>query len=237
MKKSKIRVRLPDEDRLLSTLDTLKVRTPDGLVPLSNFITRTPVPKLAQINRINQNRYFDVKADSIAGLQKVVRGENEATEILAYFRPDEDGAYTSEGGATYSVFETTSEGVGLNITAGLDNGTFRLVPVTANERIEQLNAWLATSPFPQGIDHEWTGDQEDQEESGAFLSQAFAGALFLMFIILLAQFNSFYNAALVLLAVVLSTTGVLIGMIVMQQPFSIIMTGTGIVALAGIVVE
>jgi len=58
-----------------------------------------------------------------------------------------------------------------------------------------------------------------------------------MFIILLAQFNSFYNSVLVLLAVVLSTTGVLIGMLVMDQAFSIIMTGTGIVALAGIVVN
>ena len=66
---------------------------------------------------------------------------------------------------------------------------------------------------------------------------AFAGALGLMFIILLAQFNSVYNAVLVLAAVILSTTGVLIGMLVMDQAFSIIMTGTGIVALAGIVVN
>ena len=58
-----------------------------------------------------------------------------------------------------------------------------------------------------------------------------------MFIILLAQFNSFYNALLVLLAVILSTAGVLIGMLYMQQSFSMIMTGTGIVALAGIVVN
>jgi multidrug efflux pump len=58
-----------------------------------------------------------------------------------------------------------------------------------------------------------------------------------MFIILLAQFNSFYNSVLVLLAVILSTAGVLVGMIVMDQTFSIIMTGTGIVALAGIVVN
>jgi multidrug efflux pump len=63
------------------------------------------------------------------------------------------------------------------------------------------------------------------------------GALGLMFIILLAQFNSIYNSILVLLAVILSTTGVLIGMLVMDQAFSIIMTGTGIVALAGIVVN
>ena len=58
-----------------------------------------------------------------------------------------------------------------------------------------------------------------------------------MFIILLAQFNSVYNSVLVLLAVILSTAGVLIGMLVMDQTFSIIMTGTGIVALAGIVVN
>ena len=58
-----------------------------------------------------------------------------------------------------------------------------------------------------------------------------------MFVILLAQFNSFYNACLILLAVILSTTGVLIGILVMDQTFSIIMTGTGIVSLAGIVVN
>ena len=66
---------------------------------------------------------------------------------------------------------------------------------------------------------------------------AFPAALALMFIILLAQFNSLYNAVIVLVAVVFSTIGVLIGMLVMQQPFSTIMTGTGVVALAGIVVN
>ncbi|MGR3838207.1 MAG: efflux RND transporter permease subunit, partial [Cognatishimia sp.] len=97
--------------------------------------------------------------------------------------------------------------------------------------------WLETDPLPAGIEWEWTGDQEDEAESQAFLGNAFLGALGLMFIILLAQFNSFYNSVLVLLAVILSTTGVLIGMLVMDQAFSIIMTGTGIVALAGIVVN
>ena len=57
-----IRARLPEEDRFLSTLDNLKVRTADGLVPLSNFISRKPVTKLAEINRIDQKRYFDIKA-------------------------------------------------------------------------------------------------------------------------------------------------------------------------------
>ena len=184
-----IRVRLPEDDRLLSTLDTLKVRTADGLVPLSNFITRTPVAKLGTISRVDQERYYDVKADVAAGATL----------------PGPDG---------------------------------EAVPVNANERIAHLTEWLnSEEPLPPGVEWEWTGDQEEQEESQAFLTTAFAGALGLMFIILLAQFNSFYNAVLVLCAVVLSVSGSLIGMLVMGQPFSIIMTGTGIVALAGIVVN
>jgi multidrug efflux pump len=118
------------------------------------------------------------------------------------------------------------------VRAGVDEG------LNANEKVAEIESWLQSAdPLPASVDYEWTGDQEDQAESQAFLSKAFLGALGLMFVILLAQFNSFYNAVLVLLAVVLSTTGVLIGMLVMDQTFSIIMTGTGIVALAGIVVN
>ena len=180
-----IRVRLPEESRVLATLDSLKVRTADGLVPLSNFISRKPVAKLGQIDRIDQSRFFDVKADVAPGLT------------------NEDG-----------------------------------LPINANERIELITKWIEDeSPLPRSVSFEWAGDQAEQEESQAFLSSAFLAALGLMFVILLAQFNSFYNSVLVLAAVVLSTTGVLWGMIIMDQPFSIIMTGTGIVALAGIVVN
>ena len=180
-----IRVRLPEEDRLLSTLDTLKLRTSEGLVPLANFITREPVQKLGRIDRVDQTRYFDVKADVLPGLS------NDAGE-----------------------------------------------PINGNERIAALGEWLDTeAELPPGVTYEWAGDMVDQSESQAFLSKAFAGALALMFVILLAQFNSFYNSVLVLLAVILSTAGVLLGMLIMGQPFSIIMTGVGIVALAGIVVN
>jgi multidrug efflux pump len=236
-----IRVRLPKPDRVLSTLDTLKVRTADGLVPLANFITRTPVAELAQINRVDQNRFFDVKADVIAGLQKLVATtEVDGTEtetIAAVLRPSASGSITHADGATYAVLSMGEAGAGVDLQSALDQGELRLVPVNANERIAELTKWLETGPFAAGIETEWTGDQEDQAESGAFLGKAFMGALGLMFIILLAQFNSVYNALLVLGAVVLSTAGVLIGMLVMDQAFSIIMTGTGIVALAGIVVN
>jgi len=233
-----IRVRLPEQDRVLSTLDTLKVRTADGLIPLSNFITRTPVPKLAEINRVDQKRFLDIRAGVAPGLVKLVRGDEGAAETLATLRPAaEDADLTTREGTGYRVIDRTAEASGTDLQAALRDGTLRMVPVTANERIAELTTWLETAPLPLGTTFEWTGDQEDQAESQAFLSSAFTAALGLMFIILLAQFNSFYNATLVLLAVVLSTTGVLIGMLVMDQTFSIIMTGTGIVALAGIVVN
>ncbi|THD84488.1 efflux RND transporter permease subunit [Aliigemmobacter aestuarii] len=214
-----IRVRLPEDSRVLSTLDTLKVRTRDGLVPLSNFVTREPVRKLAQIDRVDQQRYYDVKADVADGLAKVMAPDRGLIAVVA-------------AGADTDVL------AGIAQENGLSADDLTLVPINANERIETISQWLrAENPLPQGVSWEWTGDQEEQAESGAFLMQAFAGALGLMFIILLAQFNSFYHSVLVLVAVILSTTGVLIGMMVMQQPFSIIMTGVGIVALAGIVVN
>ena len=237
-----IRVRLPEEDRVLSTLDTLKVRTPDGLIPLSNFITRTPVPKLAEINRVDQSRYLDVKADVHPGLMKVVETTRvdgqDVNTTLATLRPA-GGEVDLRGpdGTAYKITERTEAGTDIDLAAGVQAGELRLVPINANERIAEITKWLDEKPLPLGVSYEWTGDQEDQAESQAFLSSAFTAALGLMFIILLAQFNSFYNAVLVLLAVVLSTTGVLIGMLVMDQTFSIIMTGTGIVALAGIVVN
>ena len=238
-----IRLRLPEKDRVLSTLDSLKVRTADGLVPLSNFITRKPVAKLAKISRVDQERYFDVKADVTKNLSKIVMDGDDGTTRLAVVQALDDGVaangavFTNTGGNRFELLQLTGANSVDDIREALDAEDARIVPINANERIILLTEWLDTNPLPNSITWEWTGDQEDQAESGEFLKNAFAGALGLMFIILLAQFNSFYNSFLVLLAVVLSTTGVLIGMMVMQQPFSIIMTGTGIVALAGIVVN
>ena len=225
-----IRVRLPEQDRVLSTLDSLKVRTGQGLIPLSNFITRSPVRKLAQIDRIDQKRYFDVKAGVEAGLTNLtVEGEN-----LAVVRVVSEEAI---GMDRYEVVALLGETTFASLTELVESDETSETPLNANERIAVLTEWLATNPLPASIDWEWTGDQEEQAESGAFLQVAFAGALGLMFIILLAQFNSIYNSILVLMAVVMSTAGSLVGMLVMGQPFSIIMTGTGIVALAGIVVN
>ncbi|MEM7470908.1 MAG: efflux RND transporter permease subunit [Pseudomonadota bacterium] len=230
-----IRVRLPEEERVLSTLDNLKVRTPNGLIPLSNFITRTPVQKLGQIDRVDQSRYFDVKADVGFGLIKLV--ENETP--VAILKATPSGPLENSEGERFSILEILApEASEAEISDKFGDGSYNIVVVDANERIASLTEWIeAEDPLPPSLTYEWAGDTEEQAESQAFLSSAFAAALGLMFVILLAQFNSFYNSGLVLLAVILSTAGVLIGMLVMDQKFSIIMTGTGIVALAGIVVN
>ncbi len=230
-----IRVRLPEQSRVLSTLDTLKVRTPRGLIPLANFITRTPVKKLGQIDRIDQSRFFDVKADVAPGLIKLVEGETP----VAVLKSDPSGPITNAAGEGFVLVEALDPDLSQDaLSEGFQAGDYNVAIIDANERIATLTSWIETEqPLPASVSFEWAGDTEEQAESQAFLSSAFAAALGLMFVILLAQFNSFYNATLVLLAVVLSTTGVLIGMLVMGQKFSIIMTGTGIVALAGIVVN
>ncbi len=180
-----VRVRFPEENRTLTSLENLRINTNQGLIPASNFLDITPVRQIEQINRHNRTRYFEVSADIQRGLMNA------------------DG-----------------------------------IPINPNERIALLEEKLIERYGSDGqISWTWTGDQEEQDESQQFLMFAFIGALGLMFAVLLAQFNSFYSSILVLFAIILSLGGVLIGLQVMGQPFSIIMTGTGVVALAGIVVN
>ncbi|MGF1761544.1 efflux RND transporter permease subunit [Photobacterium sagamiensis] len=92
-----------------------------------------------------------------------------------------------------------------------------------------------------GIDHrvnlKLRGENEDQKESEAFLVKAFAVALAVMALILITQFNSFYQAFLILSAVLFSTVGVFLGLLLTQQAFGVVMGGLGVISLAGIVVN
>lgn len=88
-----------------------------------------------------------------------------------------------------------------------------------------------------GIRWKLAGEDAEQAEAGAFLGKAFGAAMFLIFVVLLAQFNKFISVWLVLSAVIMSTIGVLLGLIIMGQPFGVVMTGIGIIALAGVVVN
>ncbi|MCG8689577.1 MAG: efflux RND transporter permease subunit [Minwuiales bacterium] len=172
-----IRVRYPTDERNINQLDQLRVATTDGrLVPISNFVQRTPMPKVGLIERV------DTKF-KLAVLANVVEG------------------------------------------------------VLIDTKVQEIAAWLETQEFDPGISITFKGEDEEQRKAQDFLMKAFGVALFVMAIILVTQFNSFYRAFLILSAVIMSTVGVMIGLIVTGQPFGIVMTGVGVIALAGIVVN
>ncbi len=101
-----------------------------------------------------------------------------------------------------------------------------------------LDEMFRTEGFATG-GMRWTmaGEDEEQAEAGAFLAKAFGAAIFLIFVVLLAQFNNFVSVGLVLSAVIMSTIGVFLGLMIMGQPFGVVMTGIGVIALAGVVVN
>ncbi|MCP5004117.1 MAG: efflux RND transporter permease subunit, partial [Planctomycetes bacterium] len=111
--------------------------------------------------------------------------------------------------------------------------------INVNAKVEKIKGWL--SKHRHKLDPEvaitFKGQDEEQRDSEAFLIRAFIIALFIMAMILVTQFNSFYSAFLILTAVIMSTIGVMIGLIVTGQQFGIVMTGVGIIALAGIIVN
>lgn len=88
-----------------------------------------------------------------------------------------------------------------------------------------------------GIKWELAGSNQDSEEASAFLSKAFGAAIFLIFIVLLAQFNKFTSVFLVLMTVIMATIGVFLGLMITGQSFVIVMSGIGVIALAGVVVN
>ena len=106
-----------------------------------------------------------------------------------------------------------------------------------NDLIAELEIALQEAELPEGIEYRFRGQAEDQSEAGNFLLLAFTASIALMFLILLIQFNSIGQALLVMSAIVFSTAGVLLGLLARLEPFNVVMSGIGILALAGIVVN
>ena len=171
-----IRVRYPYDSRSLDQIDTLRIPTNDGLIPISNFVKRVPANKVSSIRRTNLRRTMQVNADVEEGYldADIV---TEMTEMLPFLDIDPAVSVTFRGG------------------------------------------------------------NEDQQEASAFLGKAMLIAIAVMAIILVTQFNSLFQALLILTAVVFSTGGVLLGHLIMDRPFGIVMSGVGVITLAGIVVN
>ncbi len=171
-----ILVRYPNDKRDIGRFDQLRVKTPAGLVPITNFAQIIPDHKQDTIKRLDGKRVVNIMAD-------MEEGYNLALEL---------------------------------------------------PKIEQALSGLG---LPDSVDFRIRGQNEEQENSSAFLQTAFLVALAVMALILITQFNSFYQAFLILSAVLFSTVGVFVGLLIFQRPFGIVMSGIGVIALAGIVVN
>lgn len=112
-----------------------------------------------------------------------------------------------------------------------------LTGYTANAIVMQINRVIDQMDIPEGYTIKMTGEQEDQKETADFLGIAFLGALALMFLILVTQFNSLVKPFLIFSTVIFSLIGVFLGHAATGQTMSIVMTGVGIFALAGIVIR
>lgn len=108
--------------------------------------------------------------------------------------------------------------------------------VLPDDKVREIKAWMDTQEFDPRVQIIFRGQDEETAAAGEFLGKAFFVGLFLMGIILVTQFNSFYSTFVILSAVLLSTIGVFAGLLITGQLFSMVMTGIGVISLAGVVV-
>ena len=179
-------------------------------------------------------------------------GSDDAVDIVLRLRPDQRTISaldqlrieTVDGPVPISNFVTRVAAPTTGTLARIDGQRTVTVQAGIREGVqaapvrETITAQLQASGLEQaGIRWKLAGEDEEQAEAGAFLSKAFGAAVFLIFGVLLAQFNRFTSVGLVLSAVVMSTIGVFLGLLIMGQAFGVVMTGIGIIALAGVVVN
>jgi multidrug efflux pump subunit AcrB len=105
------------------------------------------------------------------------------------------------------------------------------------EVLQEIRQMLADYPLPAGYAIEYTGENEDMEETQAFLSRAFIAALFLITLVMVAEFNSIIQPLIIMSTVILSLSGVFMSLVLFNMPFDIVMTGLAVVGLAGVVVN
>ncbi|MBN1347495.1 MAG: efflux RND transporter permease subunit [Phycisphaerae bacterium] len=106
-----------------------------------------------------------------------------------------------------------------------------------NDVLADVQKRLSELDLPPGYTIKYAGETEKQDESSAFLEKAFIAALLLITLILVAQFNSLRIPFIVMTTVILSLIGVLVGLLVFKMPFGVVMTGVGVISLAGVVVN
>ncbi len=237
-----------------------KIRNLDGLVDIDDNYDHD-LPELRIIPDVEKAGRFGLRTFDIAGTirtaihgaetAKFRTGEDEYDITVRYgegFRnkvEDVKNATIFYEGSTIpvSAFAGTVYGTGLAAVHRID--ARRVVTVTAEvmtgknekEMLKLVQETLSDLALPAGYCMEYTGKSEDEEESSAFLSEAFSIAIMLIFVVLVSQFSSVTVPVVIIFSVLLSLIGVMTGLMVTGTPFGIIMTGVGVISLAGIVVN
>ncbi|MCP5061945.1 MAG: efflux RND transporter permease subunit [Ignavibacteriae bacterium] len=185
--------------------------------------------------RINEDEY-----DITVRLEK---SQRKSIDILKNIKI----VYNNKKGKTLSVPLSSVATISYDTGPGgiMRKNLKRVVTVTgdvdatynANEVLGKIQKELANFNLPPNYEIGYGGQQEFQKESEDFLSRAFMIAFFGIFLILVIQFNSLSQPVMIMFAVAVSLIGVFIGLIVFQMPFGIIMTGIGVISLAGVVVN
>jgi multidrug efflux pump subunit AcrB len=134
-------------------------------------------------------------------------------------------------GNTISVINRKNQNRVVTLSSDISAG------YNASEVVPQIKDLIANVDVPEGYEIKMTGEQEQQQETGAFLGTAFLGALALMFFIMVLQFNSVIKPLIIFTTVIFSLIGVAIGFSITRMTMSIVMTGVGVFALAGIVIR
>jgi multidrug efflux pump len=109
--------------------------------------------------------------------------------------------------------------------------------VLPDSKVQELRSWLQAADIDPRVQWRFKGQDEEQQKIQSFMGKALAAAIAIMAIVLVTQFNSYFHVFLILTAVIMSTAGVMLGLLATGQAFSVVMNGIGVVALAGIVVN
>ncbi len=226
-----------DLDQARPELEVVVDRELAGLHGLTTFKVANAVRGAVQGIEAAKYRTGNDEYDIVVRLARDYRDELSALEDLTVMAEGQQIPITSVahweiGEGLGSIRRKDMERVATlssEVASGLNsNAVLGEVRVALNDFAESL---------PPGYTLRYTGEQEDQAEAQAFLSTAFMMALALIGLILISQFNSVVKPLIILTSVIMSTVGVLIGLMVFRMPFVIIMTGVGIISLAGIVVN
>ncbi len=257
-----LEVKGEDFNQMSEAVESIKKKIKDipGLVDLTDDFDRSRPELKVIIDRDKASR-LGLRARDIANTvrtafngKKVSVFRDGTEEYDIWVQLDQSFRSNQSDLSSLFIYTPSGEPVRLSEIAKVDSGpsygsikhvdTVRTITISADAfrmpgpvLVIKAKQILSKLDLPQGVTYQFTGEDENRKESQIFIGQALIIAIFMILVIMVAQFNSIALPLIVISSVLMSVMGVIMGLIVHDRPFGIIMTGVGTVALAGIVVN